>query len=778
VINVDTGSGDVSVKFVDELPSSAPTTCAFDSGIFDPQLASSLGSGTMSHYDQAELELCSANNWAINFVTSSFDIDANVTTFVYMVSNPGSIPNGSSEHISRVTIGWSGMCCLKSAHYFNDDIFSANPDLMTGVSGLSFPMSWETFSDRPLNKTVGEKYSLSFNGKHEAVRGASMVSIAGKDGFCLYSVVGPDCTACTCSSSAASTTQPLTLSSPIVNTSTSSVGDSQMIVPSSGPSTVGGCDTCTIIDFETDSTGKKLTSADYIQSQWLEVFGITITAFAKTGGHTPGDKARIYDSSTKSGPLLDTDLGSPNEACPFGGPGKGAGGAPGSLGQNCDPVGNVLIIQDADKLAADANEAGGTITFDFADPVRFGHIGLMDMDEGGSYIDVVTSEGLTHTVNFFGAGDNSVQKVVVDMNHVVSVVVHFTNAAAITELSVCFDCPADCGVAEEPSSCSNGDFGIENVVITSYDSDTVSFILNSNSSLSHVQVWFENVDQAMSQFYCSSKTSVSAGAAIGSYTAKCTDNRALLLISGSSEAGLQQLGGLSIEDPMCQSNFEFIPFNPMKRCLWQISLPCSSTCDSSKRELHEQDENIPCEIKSKLDGVKRVNIDKCIAMPTEVDPVQIISQDTDTVTFALHQVWKGCESGGSELGWIATDFIATDGVLHCDRQPQLSCGLVREYTASCTGGKAVVDLYAFDEERGILGQADGSTLVVPTACESGDDDASKICHFRFVLDCEASPCLDELEKDVLPRHLGNDHLVVKEQVVKPRNRYSIFDYFF
>ena len=121
-------------------------------------------------------------------------------------------------------------------------------------------------------------------------------------------------------------------------------------------------------------------------------------------------------------------------------------------------------------------------------------------------------------------------------------------------------------------------------------------------------------------------------------------------------------------------------------------------------------------------------------------------------------------------------------MLHCDRQSDLSCGFTQEYTASCTGGKAVVDLYAYDEERGIFGQADGSTLVVPTACDSGGDDSTKMCHFRFVLECESSPWEDESRnEDLLARNLGE--LRMKSVMKEPSNvemtiRKSFFSYFF
>jgi hypothetical protein len=48
-------------------------------------------------------------------------------------------------------------------------------------------------------------------------------------------------------------------------------------------------------------------------------------------------------------PFGDADLGAPNEKCTPPGPGVGAGGEPGLPGENCSPLGNVLIIQEENE---------------------------------------------------------------------------------------------------------------------------------------------------------------------------------------------------------------------------------------------------------------------------------------------------------------------------------------------------------------------------------------------------------------------------------------------
>jgi hypothetical protein len=75
-------------------------------------------------------------------------------------------------------------------------------------------------------------------------------------------------------------------------------------------------------------------------------------------------KVRLFDSLNPTG--NDDDLGSPNMRCsPSGRPGKGKGGELGMEGENCEPLGNVLIIQEGTKAKPNDNSHGGITHFDF-----------------------------------------------------------------------------------------------------------------------------------------------------------------------------------------------------------------------------------------------------------------------------------------------------------------------------------------------------------------------------------------------------------------------------
>lgn len=115
---------------------------------------------------------------------------------------------------------------------------------------------------------------------------------------------------------------------------------------------------CTVIDFDKSGDGSVLTNDHYVRHEWLNKYEVAITATATPGsGYTPQGKARIFDTANPGADDAtgDPDLGSPNINCPGGGVGIGAGGEPGKTGENCAPLGNVLIIQESDKRWADDN---------------------------------------------------------------------------------------------------------------------------------------------------------------------------------------------------------------------------------------------------------------------------------------------------------------------------------------------------------------------------------------------------------------------------------------
>ena len=159
---------------------------------------------------------------------------------------------------------------------------------------------------------------------------------------------------------------------------------------------------------------------------------------------------------------------------------------------------------------------------------------------------------------------------------------------------------------------------------------------------------------------------------------------------------------------------------------------------------NERDEPVPpCRMGIPIADVRRFDADQCnpLATPDQL-PLEIISRDAKTVTFTLSQVWKQCSDGRSNannMDWIAADFVVPEnGKLECFKTSRPKCGIVNAFTAKCTEGLALIDIYALDETvTGTFHQTDGSALTIPDACAAGDEkgDPTKACKFRYVLSC-------------------------------------------
>jgi hypothetical protein len=111
-------------------------------------------------------------------------------------------------------------------------------------------------------------------------------------------------------------------------------------------------------------------------------------------------------------------------------------------------------------------------------------------------------------------------------------------------------------------------------------------------------------------------------------------------------------------------------------------------------------------------------------------PIQIVAQDTSTVTFSVIQSWidhPAC--------YVATDFLSTSG-RQCDRADNVAPGEIDTYTATCSNGIAEVTIYVHSSEFDSVddnaevpercdpigaGQTAAYTFDVPCAVEEGSD---------------------------------------------------------
>jgi hypothetical protein len=152
----------------------------------------------------------------------------------------------------------------------------------------------------------------------------------------------------------------------------------------------------------------------------------------------------VFDSSNPSGG--DPDLGTPNETCTPPGPGVGVGGEVGQPGENCEAMGNILVIAENltdtnnDDIvdSPDDDRDGGRITIEFAAGVAPVSITLIDIDQETASVHA-SNDTLMVTVDASDLGDNSVQKLDISGEGLFqSMVVVFSSSGGICEIEYDF----------------------------------------------------------------------------------------------------------------------------------------------------------------------------------------------------------------------------------------------------------------------------------------------------------------------------------------------------
>jgi hypothetical protein len=181
--------------------------------------------------------------------------------------------------------------------------------------------------------------------------------------------------------------------------------------PVNAPSTLPT--TCSNItcDFSSLLTGVDL--GDENQSATLLKDCLMVVSAIKT---IDNNVVNVFDSSVVGSDQnwADPDLGSPNRACPDGGPGKGNGGMPESPFPNCEAQGKLLIIQNEDISPVFPNDSshGGCLVFDFVQPVSLLDMGIMDIDDTIAAITVTMMNGQSYSFDSpSDVGDNGLWKV-------------------------------------------------------------------------------------------------------------------------------------------------------------------------------------------------------------------------------------------------------------------------------------------------------------------------------------------------------------------------------
>ena len=326
------------------------------------------------------------------------------------------------------------------------------------------------------------------------------------------------------------------------------------------------------------------------------------------------------------------------------------------------------------------------------------------------------------------------------------------------------------------STCSMGAYDPSNIHILYSDVDTVTFELEHGFGehgsgpplLKSMEVFFENPNppSPSERDFCWFKDGgITPKKHVSSepFTARCHNGWATVSVSGGAQHDeFKQVNGPEAPECLCQKEVEgdFPEYNAMKECYWEFKVPCG--CKNEQRDLQvnsaidlldEEPFVDPVGIvdtKAETDDVLQIAVDNCTATDY-ANPISILSRDDKTVTFSVSQVWKGCgtgeSSGDRRLGWIATDYVSKDDELLCSKTESLDCGFSSPRTRPCVQMAILLWICTrLTKTLQSLVRADGTGVVVPSACEPSGDQTS-MCHFRYILSCKANESndMDETE---------------------------------
>ncbi len=171
------------------------------------------------------------------------------------------------------------------------------------------------------------------------------------------------------------------------------------------------------IDFDTNpATGDPLPAGTIIKDLYTSEYGLTISTeiTQEEGGPITDWGAMIFDSGNPTGDSKDRDLGTPNRA--NGGPGSSDKDQDIAAATNTESLSNVLILPERllepdDPFGPDDNALGGTFRLDWVEPVQLNSIGLLDITDDNSYIELYDAAGnLLKTIDIDGLGANTYQE--------------------------------------------------------------------------------------------------------------------------------------------------------------------------------------------------------------------------------------------------------------------------------------------------------------------------------------------------------------------------------
>ena len=165
------------------------------------------------------------------------------------------------------------------------------------------------------------------------------------------------------------------------------------------------------VDFDTLSAGDILDGGN---QPYQAGFGLTIES------SNASKPAMVFDSNNPTGG--DTDLATP-----------------GYHATNTTALNNLLIVsEDGDQSDPDDNAGGGTLTFNWDEPVTIDSVTMVDIDSNEAGGSIATfydaSGGLISSVAIPALGDNSVQTIDINVDDVARMDINLVSSGAVAEV--------------------------------------------------------------------------------------------------------------------------------------------------------------------------------------------------------------------------------------------------------------------------------------------------------------------------------------------------------
>jgi hypothetical protein len=278
-------------------------------------------------------------------------------------------------------------------------------------------------------------------------------------------------------------------------------------------------------------------------------------------------------------------------------------------------------------------------------------------------------------------------------------------------------------VSKSVTSGSVGDYTSNPIAIVKKSGASVVFQIEQNfvnGQLGWLGVYFEPIDGSATKV-CRTAEAVTNKTMTSSYTAKCYNGVALVDVF-AYDCSFKNISNAIIPSS-CEAWSE-----GEKTASFHFSIPCDpdpvgSLCDDKE-----------CIPSARL--VKK-SVPSGAYGDTLSNPINILHYGGNMVKFRVEQKWKD-----GDVSFLSVQYKTSATSTVCQVSEGVnSASSTPEYTAQCTNGYAIIDVYAYDcTFTGIPG-----TVIVPPTCKAWKGDG-KTSHFQYSIPCDMDDethCVDE-----------------------------------